>query len=43
LKWLAIHIGDCYGQLGETGDLEEAIVLDRELEALDLRLRLRTP
>ena len=35
LTWLAIHLGDRYGQLGATGDLEEAIVLDRE--ALDLR------
>ena len=36
LTWLALHLSDRYGQLGEAGDdLEEAIVLDRE--ALMLR------
>jgi CHAT domain-containing protein/tetratricopeptide (TPR) repeat protein len=34
LTWLAFHLGDRYGQLGATKDLEEAIVLDRE--ALEL-------
>jgi hypothetical protein len=30
LTSLAIHLSDRYGQLGATGDLGEAIVLDRE-------------
>ena len=34
LAHLAVHLGDRYGQLGATGDREEAIVLERE--ALDL-------
>ena len=34
MTWLAIHLSDRYSQLGATGDIEEAIVLDREALSL---------